>query len=74
MAGGSWALYTYANQNPLSYTDPTGEAAQAALGCAAGAWAGPAGCGVGAVVVTIIGGALVMNAVGADDPKTKERK
>jgi RHS repeat-associated protein len=57
--------YSYVGGNPLTYFDPQGKAAQA-LGCLAGAWAGPIGCGAGAAVVTIVGGALLMNAVGSD--------
>ncbi len=45
--------YLYGQANPLKYTDPTGEAAQAVAGCVAGAWAGPAGCGAGAALATL---------------------
>lgn len=64
--------YAYALNNPLKYSDPDG--LNPGVGCLAGAWAGPVGCGVGAGLVTIIGGAILMNTVGADDPKTKEKE
>lgn len=64
--------YGYALNNPLKYSDSDG--LNPGVGCLAGSWAGPVGCGVGAGLVTIIGGAILMNTVGADDPKTKEKE
>jgi RHS repeat-associated protein len=45
--------YAYVGGNPIGRIDPTGEAGQAVVGCIAGSWAGPAGCGVGAAGATI---------------------
>ena len=69
---GGLNTYAYTFNNPLKYSDPDG--LNPGVGCLAGAWAGPVGCGVGAGLVTIIGGAILMNTIGADDPKTKERE
>ena len=66
--------YAYVGGNPLSYYDPRGEAAQVALGCVAGAWAGPVGCGVGAAVVTIATVAGVSLLLTGDTPKQCEEK
>lgn len=50
--------YLYANANPLTFTDPLG--LNPAVGCVAGAWAGPLGCGAGAAIGTaIVGGAAL---------------
>jgi RHS repeat-associated protein len=45
--------YARVVNNPLRWNDPTGEAAQAVAGCAAGSWLGPLGCGAGAAIATI---------------------
>lgn len=51
---GGLNTYLYAEANPLRYTDPLG--LNPGAGCIAGAWAGPAGCGVG----TAIGGGIAL--------------
>ena len=53
--------YLYANANPLSYTDPLG--LNPGVGCLAGAWAGPLGCGVGAGIGTAIMGGVALAAI-----------
>lgn len=52
--------YGYVGGNPLIYSDPRGLQAGTVAGCAAGVLAGPGGCGVGAVIGTLInlGGGL----------------
>jgi RHS repeat-associated protein len=45
---GGLNTYSYADQNPGVYSDPYG--LNPVAGCAIGSWAGPIGCGVGAVV------------------------
>jgi len=60
--------YAYVGDNPLLYVDPRGEAGTA-VGCLAGVWTGPAGCGVGAAIGTIgtiVLGGLAANAIGSD--------
>jgi RHS repeat-associated protein len=60
--------YAYVVNNPLRWIDPTGEAT-AVAGCAAGAWAGPWGCGAGAAIatgLTLLGGAAILS---GDTPK-----
>jgi len=44
------------------------------VGCLAGVWGGPVGCGIGTGLATIASGAILMNIIGADDPKTQERE
>jgi RHS repeat-associated protein len=60
LAGGM-NTYLYANANPLSYTDPLG--LNPGVGCLAGAWAGPLGCGVGAGIGTAIMGGVALAAI-----------
>ncbi|MEW5251357.1 RHS repeat-associated core domain-containing protein [Microbulbifer discodermiae] len=67
--------YGYAEQNPLFYTDPLG--LNPVGGCAIGSFAGPIGCGVGAV----LGGAVLATVavIPGDTPtdkadKARERK
>ena len=62
---GGLNTYSYVSGNPLLSSDPAGLAGPAA-GCLAGLWAGPWGCVAGASLVTAVGGAMVMNAVGND--------
>ncbi len=61
--------YVYAHNNPLKFYDPNGEAAQAAMGCLAGSWAGPVGCGVGAAAVTLATAVGVSMMVSGDTPQ-----
>ena len=66
--------YLYANANPLSYTDPLG--LNPGVGCLAGAWAGPLGCGVGAGIGTAIMGGVALAAILSTPgytTKTKEK-
>jgi hypothetical protein len=66
--------YVYANANPLSYTDPLG--LNPGVGCLAGAWAGPLGCGVGAGIGTAIMGGVALAAIlstPGDTAKEKEQ-
>jgi RHS repeat-associated protein len=58
---GGLNTYLYANANPLSYTDPLG--LNPGVGCLAGAWAGPLGCGVGAGIGTAIMGGVALAAI-----------
>jgi RHS repeat-associated protein len=60
LAGGI-NTYLYAEANPLSYTDPLG--LNPGVGCLAGAWAGPLGCGVGAGIGTAIMGGVALAAI-----------
>jgi len=65
--------YAYVGANPLLHGDPLGQAAATLAGCAAGAWAGPVGCGIGAAIGTIgslgaIG--LIGSAIGSDSAKS----
>ncbi|MGH8694124.1 MAG: RHS repeat domain-containing protein, partial [Burkholderiales bacterium] len=53
--------YLYANANPLTFTDPLG--LNPGVGCLAGAWAGPLGCGVGAGIGTAIMGGVALAAI-----------
>jgi RHS repeat-associated protein len=53
--------YGYVLQNPIRYTDQNG--LNPGTGCIAGAWAGPAGCGIGAAVGTAIMGGAVLAAM-----------
>lgn len=65
--------YGYVGGNPNRYIDPTGNVSQAVIGCAAGAWAGPVGCGVGAVVATVLTGAALVGvhmATTSDDTRS----
>jgi len=53
--------YAYAAGNPNRYSDPRG--LNPAIGCVAGAWAGPVGCGVGATVGTAVAGGIALAAI-----------
>jgi hypothetical protein len=55
--------YGYVGGNPLLFYDPRGQIAGTLGGCAAGAWAGPWGCGVGAALGTL--GTLGLAGLGA---------
>jgi RHS repeat-associated protein len=60
--------YSYVGADPLTYFDPRGKAGTA-VGCAAGAWFGPIGCGIGAAIGTagtIILGGIIANSIGSD--------
>lgn len=65
--------YLYANANPLAFTDLRG--LNPAVGCVAGAWAGPLGCGAGAAIGTaIMGGAALaaMMSIPGDTPRAEQ--
>ena len=64
--------YAYVENRPTMMIDSEG--LNPGVGCLAGIWAGPVGCGVGTGLATIASGAILMNIIGADDPKTKERE
>jgi RHS repeat-associated protein len=53
--------YAYALNRPTSLTDPDG--LNPGIGCLAGAWAGPVGCGVGAGIGTAIMGGVALAAI-----------
>jgi hypothetical protein len=68
--------YLYASANPLSHTDPLG-LNPGGVGCLAGAWAGPLGCGVGAGIGTAIMGGVALAAIlstPGDTAQTKEKE
>ncbi|OUM32589.1 hypothetical protein B8W70_07420, partial [Pseudomonas sp. 1239] len=50
-------FYNYASGNPLGYVDPLG--LNPVAGCVLGSWAGPFGCGAGAIVGAVAGGVAV---------------
>ncbi|MCG8295573.1 RHS repeat-associated core domain-containing protein [Pseudomonas entomophila] len=54
---GGLNTYSYASGNPLRYVDPLG--LNPVVGCAAGSWAGPVGCGAGALIGTLAGAVAV---------------
>ncbi|MDZ4021612.1 RHS repeat-associated core domain-containing protein [Pseudomonas sichuanensis] len=54
---GGLNTYSYASLNPLRYVDPLG--LNPVVGCAAGSWAGPLGCGAGALIGTLAGAVAV---------------
>lgn len=58
---GGLNAYLYANANPLNYTDPLG--LNPGVGCVAGSWAGPVGCGVGAAIGTAVMGGVALAAI-----------
>jgi RHS repeat-associated protein len=53
--------YLYVNASPMRYSDPFG--LNPVAGCAAGSWGGPLGCGIGAVVGTMVSAAIINAAV-----------
>jgi RHS repeat-associated protein len=59
--GGGVNTYAYVAGNALRYSDPRG--LNPAVGCIAGAWAGPVGCGVGAAIGTAVVGGLALAAI-----------
>jgi hypothetical protein len=65
--------YTYSLNQPTMLTDPNG--LNPGVGCLAGAWAGPLGCGVGAGVGTAVMGGFALWALMStpgDTAKTDE--
>jgi RHS repeat-associated protein len=61
LAGGSLSTYAAVNNQPTRYTDPDG--LNPGVGCIAGAWAGPLGCGVGAAIGTAVMGGVAVLAI-----------
>jgi RHS repeat-associated protein len=63
--------FAYVGGDPLRLSDPEG--LNPGVGCLAGAWAGPVGCGVGAgigTVATVVGMALAVGSLPGDTRKT----
>jgi RHS repeat-associated protein len=61
--------YAYVGGNPLRYSDPQG--LNPVAGCVVGAWAGPVGCGAGALVGGLALGGLLL--IPSDSPMTREK-
>jgi hypothetical protein len=71
LAGGI-NTYAYAFDQPIGYVDPEGGMAQAAAGCAAGAWGGLVGCGAGAVIAVV--GTIGVAAVVSDSVESARQR
>ncbi|UVK80973.1 DUF6531 domain-containing protein [Pseudomonas sichuanensis] len=69
---GGLNTYSYASGNPLRYVDPLG--LNPVVGCAAGSWAGPVGCGSGALIGLLAGGVAVgaILSTSGDEAKSNE--
>ncbi len=66
---GGLATYGYSSASPLNYLDSNG--LNPAAGCFIGAWAGPVGCGVGAVIGAVVAVGAVMSMPGDTNTPTE---